>query len=92
MMAKNSEKLIEGGFVGPTLFCIMVRNLVQWRKSERNFFEHEDLPSSLTLCKLHSKSGNIQLKADQGHKRGTNARLHHAAQPGTVDKVRQTLL
>lgn len=66
MTAIYSEKLIEGGYVGPTLFCIMARNLVQWRKSDRHFFEHGDLPSSLTLCKLHLKHHSTI--ADDGQK------------------------
>ncbi|XP_030032666.2 peroxidase [Manduca sexta] len=53
MVAIYSEKLIEGGWVGPTLFCIMARNLVQWRKSDRFFFEHGDTPTALTLPQLN---------------------------------------
>ncbi|XP_064292366.1 peroxidase-like [Plodia interpunctella] len=53
MPAIYSEKWVKGAFVGPTLFCIMTRNLVEWRKSDRHFFEHGHLPSSLTLPQLH---------------------------------------
>ncbi|CAG9796271.1 unnamed protein product [Diatraea saccharalis] len=34
MAAIYSEKLIDGGFVGPTLFCIIVQNMLQWRRNE----------------------------------------------------------
>lgn len=51
MAAIYAERLIPGGWVGPTLFCIMQENLVNWRKSDRFFFEHGDIPASLTLRK-----------------------------------------
>ncbi|KAL0850705.1 hypothetical protein ABMA28_006649 [Loxostege sticticalis] len=68
MTAIYSEKLIEGGYVGPTLFCIMARNLVQWRKSDRHFFEHGDLPSSLTPSQLNEvrKTSIARLICDNG--------------------------
>ncbi|XP_030031282.2 peroxidase [Manduca sexta] len=52
MVAIYSERLIKGGWVGPTLFCIMARNMIEWRKSDRFFFEHGDIPAALTLPQL----------------------------------------
>lgn len=49
MVAIYSERLLHGAWVGPTLFCIMVENLVNWRKSDRFFFEHGDTHAALTL-------------------------------------------
>ncbi|XP_063827412.1 peroxidase-like [Ostrinia nubilalis] len=68
MTAIYSEKLIKGGYVGPTLFCIMARNLVQWRKSDRYFFEHGDLPTSLTLPQLNEvrRTSVARLLCDNG--------------------------
>ncbi|CAH0690456.1 unnamed protein product [Chilo suppressalis] len=68
MTAIYSEKLIEGGYVGPTLFCIMRQNLVQWRKADRHFFEHGDIPASLTLPQLYEvrKSSAARLLCDSG--------------------------
>ena len=51
MVAIYSERLLHGAWVGPTLFCIMVENLVNWRKSDRFFFENGYSPSALTLRK-----------------------------------------
>ncbi|XP_026739270.1 peroxidase-like [Trichoplusia ni] len=53
MVAIYSERLLHGAWVGPTLFCIMVENLVNWRKSDRFFFEHGDTHAALTLPQLN---------------------------------------
>ncbi|KAG6441937.1 hypothetical protein O3G_MSEX002076 [Manduca sexta] len=53
MVALYSERLIKGGWVGPTLFCIMARNLVEWRKSDRFFFEQGDSPTAFTIPQLN---------------------------------------
>ncbi|XP_049878875.1 peroxidase-like [Pectinophora gossypiella] len=53
MPAIYSEKWLKGAQVGPVLFCIMTQNLVQWRRSDRYFFEHGDIPASLTLPQLN---------------------------------------
>ncbi|CAG9796273.1 unnamed protein product [Diatraea saccharalis] len=68
MAAIYSEKLIDGGFVGPTLFCIIVQNMLQWRKSDRHFFEHGDTPTALTLPQLNEirKSSTARLLCDNG--------------------------
>ncbi|XP_013187999.2 peroxidase-like [Amyelois transitella] len=68
MPAIYSEKWVKGAVVGPTLFCIMTQNLVQWRKSDRHFFEHGDLPTSLTLPQLHEirKTSVARLMCDSG--------------------------
>ncbi|XP_060805031.1 peroxidase-like [Amyelois transitella] len=68
MPAIYSESHMKGAFVGPTLFCIMSRTLLQWRKSDRHFFEHGDLPTSLTLPQLNEirKSSVARLMCDSG--------------------------
>ncbi|PZC76461.1 hypothetical protein B5X24_HaOG204523 [Helicoverpa armigera] len=53
MVAIYSEKLLHGAWVGPTLFCIMVENLVNWRRSDRHFFENGQTHSALTLSQLN---------------------------------------
>lgn len=52
MVAIYSERLLHGAWVGPTLFCIMVENLVNWRKSDRFFFENGYSHAALTLRKI----------------------------------------
>ncbi|XP_049871209.1 peroxidase-like [Pectinophora gossypiella] len=48
-----SEHDIKGGFVGPTLFCIMAKQIQLWRFSDRFWFERGDQMHSLTLRQLH---------------------------------------
>ncbi|XP_053613897.1 peroxidase-like [Plodia interpunctella] len=66
MPAIYSEKWLKDAFVGPTLFCIMTQTLVQWRKSDRHFFEHGDIPTALTLPQLHEirKTSYARLMCD----------------------------
>ncbi|XP_026739269.1 peroxidase-like [Trichoplusia ni] len=52
MVAIYVERLVPGTFVGPTLHCIMVHNLLLWRKSDKFFFEHGGFPAALTIPQL----------------------------------------
>ncbi|KAJ8735975.1 hypothetical protein PYW08_006631 [Mythimna loreyi] len=53
MVAIYSERLLHDAWVGPTLFCIMVENLVNWRRSDRFFFENGHTATALTLPQLN---------------------------------------
>lgn len=53
MVAIYLEKLIPNAYVGPSLYCIMVKNLLLWRKSDKFFFEHGDFPAALTIRKYY---------------------------------------
>lgn len=44
-----SENFIEGGFVGPTLFCIMTKQLQLFRFGDRFWFERGDQFHSFNL-------------------------------------------
>ncbi|KAJ2953514.1 hypothetical protein O0L34_g1115 [Tuta absoluta] len=68
MAAIYSEKLLPGAWVGPTLFCIMARNLVEMRRSDRHFFEHGETPAALTLVQLNEvrKTSVARLICDNG--------------------------
>ncbi|CAH0592738.1 unnamed protein product [Chrysodeixis includens] len=68
MVAIYSERLLHGAWVGPTLFCIMVENLVNWRKSDRFFFEHGDTHAALTLPQLNEvrQSSMARILCDNG--------------------------
>ncbi|KAI5646889.1 peroxidase domain-containing protein [Phthorimaea operculella] len=48
-----SENLIKGTAVGPTLFCIMAKQLQLWRFSDRFWFERGDQMHSLNLVQLN---------------------------------------
>ncbi|KAJ2947403.1 hypothetical protein O0L34_g17180 [Tuta absoluta] len=48
-----SENLIKGTSVGPTLFCIMAKQLRLWRFSDRFWFERGDQLHSLNLVQLN---------------------------------------
>ncbi|KAI5635960.1 peroxidase domain-containing protein [Phthorimaea operculella] len=63
-----SEKLMPGAVVGPTLFCIMARNLVDMRRSDRHFFEQGVTPAALTLDQLNEvrKTSAARLLCDNG--------------------------
>ncbi|XP_047019084.1 peroxidase-like [Helicoverpa zea] len=52
MVAIYSERLMPGTWIGPTLYCIMVHNLLLWRRSDKFFFEHGDFPAALTIPQL----------------------------------------
>ncbi|KAG6441810.1 hypothetical protein O3G_MSEX001969 [Manduca sexta] len=47
-----SENSMQGTYVGPTLFCIMAKQLQLFRFSDRFWYERGDQLHSLTLCKL----------------------------------------
>lgn len=47
-----SETLIQDAFVGPTLFCIMTKQLQLFRFSDRFWFERGDQFHSLTIRKF----------------------------------------
>ncbi|KAM3958623.1 salivary peroxidase/catechol oxidase-like [Aphomia sociella] len=68
MAAIYSERILKDAWVGPTLFCIIVRNLVEWRKSDRHFFEHGDIPTALTLPQLNQvrKTSIARVLCDSG--------------------------
>lgn len=46
-----SENLIQNAFVGPTLFCIMAKQLQLFRSSDRFWFERGDQLHSFTIRK-----------------------------------------
>lgn len=46
-----SETLIKGAFVGPTLFCIMAKQLELFRFSDRFWFERGDQLHSFNIRK-----------------------------------------
>ncbi|XP_072936788.1 peroxidase-like [Epargyreus clarus] len=62
------ERLIPGGHVGPTLYCIITHNLLLWRHSDKFFFEHGGFPAALTEHQLSEvKSTSIaKLICDNG--------------------------
>ncbi|CAD0195037.1 unnamed protein product [Chrysodeixis includens] len=53
MVAIYVERFIPGAFLGPTLYCIMVHNLLLWRQSDKFFFEHGGFPAALTIPQLN---------------------------------------
>ncbi|XP_037297016.1 peroxidase-like [Manduca sexta] len=48
-----SENSMQGTYVGPTLFCIMAKQLQLFRFSDRFWYERGDQLHSLTLSQLH---------------------------------------
>ncbi|XP_026739290.1 peroxidase-like [Trichoplusia ni] len=53
MVAIYVERFMPGAFLGPTLYCIMVHNLLLWRQSDKFFFEHGGFPAALTIPQLN---------------------------------------
>lgn len=51
MVAIYLEKWIPDAYVGPSLYCIMAKTFLLWRKSDKFFFEHGDYPAALTIRK-----------------------------------------
>ncbi|XP_075977647.1 peroxidase-like [Anticarsia gemmatalis] len=68
MVAIYLEKWLPGAFVGPTLYCIMVHNLILWRKSDKFFFEHGNFPAALTKPQLNEirKASMSRILCDSG--------------------------
>ncbi|XP_075977661.1 peroxidase-like [Anticarsia gemmatalis] len=68
MVAIYIEKWLPEAFVGPTLYCIMVKNLLLWRKSDKFFFEHGDFPAALTKPQLNEirKTSMSRILCDSG--------------------------
>ncbi|XP_072936832.1 salivary peroxidase/catechol oxidase-like [Epargyreus clarus] len=52
MTAIYVERMIPGGYVGPTLYCIITHNLLLWRRSDKFFFEHGGFPAALSEHQL----------------------------------------
>ncbi|PZC76464.1 hypothetical protein B5X24_HaOG204526 [Helicoverpa armigera] len=68
MVAIYAEKLMPGTWVGPSLYCIMVHNLLLWRRSDKFFFEHGDFPAALTIPQLNAvrKTSIARVLCDSG--------------------------
>ncbi|KAI5635959.1 peroxidase domain-containing protein [Phthorimaea operculella] len=88
MAAIYSEKLLPGAVVGPTLFCIMARNLVENRRSDRHFFEQGVTPAALTLDQLNEvrKTSAARLICDNG-KNVDSIQPHALYIPGKENKI-----
>ncbi|XP_073953038.1 peroxidase-like [Choristoneura fumiferana] len=77
-----SENFIRGTFAGPTLFCIMTKQLQLFRFADRFWFERGDQFHSLTLPQLHEirKTNIARLACD-------NADAIKAIQPRAFENV-----
>lgn len=45
------EKLIPGGHVPPTFYCLVVEQLLRNIISDRHWYENSERPNAFTLCK-----------------------------------------
>ncbi|GBP54963.1 Peroxidase [Eumeta japonica] len=58
----TSERHIQGGYVGPTLFCIMVKQLQLLKYGDRFWFERGDQFHSFTLPQLREVRGTTMAR------------------------------
>ncbi|XP_075977634.1 peroxidase-like [Anticarsia gemmatalis] len=68
MVAIYVEKFLPGSYMGPTLYCIITKNLLLWRRSDKFFFEHGYFPAALTIPQLREirKASISRIICDNG--------------------------